>query len=54
MALTHSDGTRVVVLRGSHRNQVGTVKVRGRMKVIILDKDNAELMGASDEMVRKL
>jgi hypothetical protein len=54
MALTHSHGTRVVVLKGSHRNQIGTVTVKGKIKTIILDKDNVELMGASDEMVRKL
>lgn len=53
MALTHPDGTRVVVLKGDYRNKIGTVKVNGRIKLIILD-DNTELMGASDSMVRKL
>lgn len=53
MALTHPNGTRVVVLRGSYRNKVGTVNVVGKVKTIVLD-EGPELMGASDSMVRKL
>lgn len=54
MALSHPDGTRVVITNGDYRNKVGTVKVRGRIKVIVLDNNGGELMGADDRFVRKV
>jgi len=54
MALSHPDGTRVVITNGDYRNKVGTVKVQGRIKVIVLDNNGGELMGADDKFVRKV
>jgi hypothetical protein len=53
MALTHPDGTRVVVLKGNCRNKTGVVRIKGRLRIVVLDNGD-ELMGVSDEMVRKL
>jgi hypothetical protein len=54
MALSHPDGTRVVITNGDYRNKVGTVRIKGKITVIVLDNNGGELMGADDRFVRKL
>jgi hypothetical protein len=54
MALSHPDGTRVVITKGDYRGKVGTVTIRGRIKTIVLDNGKGELMGADDKFVRKV
>ncbi|QGH76413.1 hypothetical protein SEA_DAUBENSKI_112 [Streptomyces phage Daubenski] len=53
MALSHPDGTKIVITRGQYRNKQGTVTVVGKIKLVVLD-DGTELMAVSDEMARKV
>lgn len=52
-ALSHPVGMKVKVTNGSYKNRVGTVEVQDGHKVIVMDKDNAVLFGASDSMVQE-
>jgi|SwirhirootsSR3_FD_contig_31_17926354_length_2722_multi_5_in_0_out_0_3 ribosomal protein L24 len=53
MALSLSDGTRVTIVRGDHKGKIGTVRMEGKSKVVILDS-GVKLMGVSDENTRRL
>ncbi len=53
VALSHPDGTKIVITRGQYRNKQGTVTVVGKIKLVVLD-DGTELMAVSDEMARKV
>jgi hypothetical protein len=53
MALTHSSGTRIEIIRGDYKGKKGTVQAQGKIKVVLLD-GGTELMGVSDSICRKL
>ncbi|QNN98352.1 hypothetical protein SEA_LILMARTIN_108 [Streptomyces phage LilMartin] len=53
MALSLPDGTRVKITRGDHKGKIGTVRMEGRNKVVILD-NAVKLMGVSDSNTKKL
>ncbi|AIW02606.1 hypothetical protein AXJ18_gp168 [Streptomyces phage Jay2Jay] len=53
-ALSHAIGTKVKVTNGSYRNKTGVVQVKDGHMVVVMDKDNSVLYGASDSMVEKV
>lgn len=53
MALSHPDKTRVEITRGTYKGKKGTVYMKGKIKMVLLD-DGPELMGVSDTNCRKL
>lgn len=54
MALTYNSGTRVEIIKGSHKGKRGKVVMKGHVKIVLLDDNKTEIFAINDDNVRKV